>query len=391
MEHLPSPHRVIETEWTNDEIQEALKKSRAALLNNLSSISTSPYDLFLNLPNLENLFLVDTTEFQVDRNMYYVLYGRERGGWEWGSRDIMLDFRHDVTSSQQMPILTATANFTGHVLLYKLQLSEEEERALVEALSLAADRHAGPSSLLISASKFRDVHGLLSALKRNKRLKHLSLQWMDMSHECVEVLSDFTSLTSLHLYNVIVYSEEEFVGKLADLHPSHSPLAASLHRLHIYSKGMDWRKCTGFLHHWQNLKELSLESSGNGETDLQEFMEHLAKKEVGTDARPPQLYSLKLGLLLSVEFSKATIHAMMDALSRSGLPFFEYYHSPDPNDYKDHAAVKAQLWRNQRNFFLGSDLKRVPATSTRLFICGDPFAGKKRRRKTQNTSRLSNF
>ena len=147
-EHLRRPYQVIRTYWKYDEIQEALKKSREALLN-LSSISTSPHDLLINLPNLENLFLVDTTEFQVDRNMYYVLYGRERGGWEWGSRDIMLDFRHDVTSSQQMPILTATANFTGHVLLYKLQLSEEEETALVEALSLAADRHAGPSSLVI--------------------------------------------------------------------------------------------------------------------------------------------------------------------------------------------------------------------------------------------------
>ena len=159
------------------------------------------------------------------------------------------------------------------------------------------------------------------------------------------------------------------MGKLADLHPSHSPLAASLHRLHIYSKGMDWRKCTGFLHHWQNLKELSLESSGNGVTDLQEFMVLLAKKEVGTDARPPQLYSLKLGLLLSVEFREATIGAMVDALSRSGLPFFEYNYRMDP-------AIQAQLRRNQRDFMAGLVSTRVPATSIRLFICGDPFAGK---------------
>ena len=162
----------------------------------------------------------------------------------------------------------------------------------------------------------------------------------------------------------------EFAVKLAGLHPSDSPFAASLQRLHIYSKPIEWRRCTGFLHHWPNLKELSLESYDNGEMDLKEFMEHLAptKKEVG--AAPPQLYSLKLGLLLSVEFSEATIGAVVDALSPAGLPFFEYYHSPD-------SAVKAQLWRNQRNFLLGSDLKRVPATSMRSFICGDPFTGKK--------------
>ena len=63
---------------------------------------------------------------------------------------------------------------------------------------------------------------------------------------------------------------------------------------------------------------------------------------------------------------------MVDALSHSGLPFFElegFLRRMDP-------AIEAQLWRNQRNFMLGSELKRVPATSIRLFICGDPFAGK---------------
>ena len=116
------------------------------------------------------------------------------------------------------------------------------------SLSLAADHDAGPSSLLIQAFTFRDAHGLLSVLNKNKRLKHLSLQWMDMSDECVELLRDFGYLTSLHLSHV---PSQEFVGKLADLHPSHSPLAASLQRLYINDYLIDWRRSTGFLRHWQ--------------------------------------------------------------------------------------------------------------------------------------------
>ena len=380
---LRAPERIFLTHWEPEEIENACKISRDGLRHHLDEIG---------MDNVKNLFLVDTTTLREDADVKGIMYPSY--SWsapprrEWGGKDMMVDLGgQDLTSEQRIAILTAAANLTGRTLhlLDLKNLTEDENRAWIEALSLAAaaDRDATPQSLLIRGGDgSMDAHGLLSALKKSKSLQHLSLHFMKISDECIEVLSHFTSLISLHLQSVEISAE--FAVKLAGLHPSDSPLAASLHRLHIYSKGMNWKRCTGFLDHWQNLKELSLESSGNGETDLQEFMEHLAKKEVGTDARPPQLYSLKLGLLLSVEFSKATIHAMMDALSRSGLPFFEYYHSPDP-------AVKAQLWRNQRNFFLGSDLKRVPATSTRLFICGDPFAGKKRRRKTQNTSRLSNF
>ena len=107
-----------------------------------------------------------------------------------------------------------------------------------------------------------------------------------------------------------------------------------------------------------------------------DFMEHLAplKKasEIAgcTPASLPRLYSLQLGYF-SGDFSRSATAAVVDALSRSGLPFFGSlgWSKVDP-------AIEAQLWRNQRNFLLGSDLKRVPATSMRLFICGDPFAGK---------------
>ena len=205
-----------------------------------------------------------------------------------------------------------------------------------------------------------------------------------MSDECVEVLSDFTSLTSLYLDYVTVASEEDIGGKLAELHPSHSPLAASLHRLHLHYLPIDLRRSTGFLRHWPHLKELSLEGYDDmTEEELIDFVDHLAppKKEeaetVGssTASSPPQLYSLELGRIKGTELSRSATAAVVDALSRSGLPFFEL------NNPRKDPAIKAQLWRNQRNYMLGSDLKRVPATSMRLFICGDPFAGN----KTENT------
>ena len=379
-EHQPRPHQLINTEWEFDEVIEALEKSRATLHKNLSSTSTSPHHLLLNLPNLENLFLVDTTKLQEDRKIYYVSYGRdeeERGGWEWGSRDMMLDFRQRFRrQSSWMQILTAATNFTGHLLLYNLELSQEEERDLVEALSLAADRHVAPSSLHIHAPKFRDVPALLSALNKNKRLKHLSLQWMEIRDECVEVLRDFTSLTSLHLHAVQV--SEEFVVKLAGLH-------ASLHRLHINGVPIDWRRSTGFLRHWPQLKELSLYSSpGMKEEELMDFMDHLAPPKNGLEtagsssstlpSSPPQLYSLQLGALRGGDLSRSATAAVVDALSRSGLPFFHIL--DDVKNRKNNPAIEAQVKRNQRNFLLGLDSTRVAATSMRLFICGDPFAGK---------------
>ena len=124
-----------------------LEKSRKALPN-LSSISTSTststHDLHLiNLANVENLFLVD-----VQFRRYSWSYGpeeEERGGWEWGSRDMMLDLGDDddATSSQQqrMAILTAAANVAGGALhLLDCFLTLVEERALVEALSLSLSR-----------------------------------------------------------------------------------------------------------------------------------------------------------------------------------------------------------------------------------------------------------
>jgi hypothetical protein len=94
--------------------------------------------------------------------------------------------------------------------------------------------------------------------------------------------------------------------------------------------------------------------------------------DLGEPARlPAQLYSLTLGKLPHnsvLETGRAT-PSVVDALAASGLPFLELKGlcSIDP-------AIEAQLTRNQRLFVLG-DLKKVPATSLRLFICGDPFAG----------------
>ena len=373
---LPSRQSTYLTHWEPEEIKSACKISRDRLRHHLDELShDDPFVTKLGMHHVENLFLIDTTTMQEDATMKGIIYPSYSSNApkrrEWESKDMMVDLGGpDLTPEGRIAILTAAANLTGRTLhlLDLKNLTEEENRAWIEALSLAADRNATPESLHIREEDGSvDAHGLLTALKKANSLEHLSLHFMKISDECIEVLGHFTSLNSLHIQSVEISAE--FAVKLAELHPSNSPLAASLQRLHIYSKGMDWRRCTDFLRHWPKLKELSLESSDNGEMDLKKFMEHLAptKKEVG--AEPPQLYSLKLGLLLSVELSQSTIGVVVDGLSRSGLPFFEYSNSKDP-------AVKAQLWRNQRNFLLGSDLKRVPATSMRSFICGDPFTGK---------------
>ena len=87
---------------------------------------------------------------------------------------------------------------------------------------------------------------------------------------------------------------------------------------------------------------------------------------------PAPLESLTLGTLrykTGLESPRST-RAIVDALSLSGLPFLQLrgLDTIDP-------AIEAQLRRNQRLFILG-DLQKVPATSMRLFICGDPFAGR---------------
>ena len=72
-------------------------------------------------------------------------------------------------------------------------------------------------------------------------------------------------------------------------------------------------------------------------------------------------------------FSRSATAAVVDALSRSGLPFFQIQYLASS---RKNPAIEAQVKRNQRNFLLGLDSTRVSATSMRLFICGDPFAGK---------------
>ena len=99
MERLPPPHKLTYREWTYDKIRDAVEKSRAAALFNLRSsisTSTSTHDVdLINLPNVENLFLVDTTDFdQEERWLIQTSFGEDEK-WEWGSRDMMFDFRHD--------------------------------------------------------------------------------------------------------------------------------------------------------------------------------------------------------------------------------------------------------------------------------------------------------
>ena len=177
----------------------------------------------------------------------------------------MLDLG-SATPEQRLDYLRAAANFSGGAVFLILQqkylLSEEEETAWVEALSDAADQDATPRSLLIKAYGFNPSN-TLRALKKGKVLTHLFLQECLMSDECVDVLSPFISLTTLHLHlQTSIHCLHNFASRLADLHPSHSALAASLHRLYIISDdSIDWGgRSTGFLHHWPQLKELTLKA-----------------------------------------------------------------------------------------------------------------------------------
>jgi hypothetical protein len=86
-----------------------------------------------------------------------------------------------------------------------------------------------------------------------------------------------------------------------------------------------------------------------------------------------QLRSLTLGRFYETdELSGRAVAAVVDALSKSGLPFLELLGI----NIHEHPAIEAQLQRNRRLFHELRDLERVPATSIRLFICGDPYAGK---------------
>jgi hypothetical protein len=85
-----------------------------------------------------------------------------------------------------------------------------------------------------------------------------------------------------------------------------------------------------------------------------------------------QLQSLTLGWFQKGhQLSERAVAAVVDALSKSGLSFLEL----SGINLRKYPAIEAQLQRNRRLWELG-DLERVPATSIRLFICGDPYAGK---------------
>ena len=287
----------------------------------------------------------------------------------------MVNLRSDTTLEQRMDYLRCAAKFRGgavHLLHLKV-LTRDEQSAWLDALSLASECNAAPKSLLISNCDF-DIYHVLRALKKFNGLDHLSLQWMRITDQCVEVLRDFSSLSSLHLEGIDVSGN--FVTNLAELRPAHLSLSSSLQRLHIHSICLDWRRSTGFLHNWPKLQELSLSSYDDmREQELINFMTHLAPPSAS--ASPLQLYSLDMQRnavdsphlgYASAELSQSAVAAVVDALARSGLPFFQH---PKMNP-----AIQAQLWRNQRDRMLRSGWEQAPATSMPLLICGDPFSGK---------------
>ena len=133
--------------------------------------------------------------------------GKEEDG-EQGSRDMMLDLRY---AGQSLDYLRAAANFSGgavHLILLD-ELTEEEKKVWVEALSDAADHDKTPRSLLISRCSFH-TPAILSALKKSKGLTHLFLLDCPMNHDCIMVLRNFISLNSLHL--IPSPASAEFVG-----------------------------------------------------------------------------------------------------------------------------------------------------------------------------------
>jgi hypothetical protein len=150
------------------------------------------------------------------------------------------------------------------------------------------------------------------------------------------------------------------------------------------------------MNHWPQLKHLSLLSSYSGEflseDDLITVMEHyLAALHSGSSFKKmkatayqkgksnvaasehhsTQLHSLTLGRFHITnegdQLSRQAVAAVVDALSKSRLPSLELRGIDDCD-----SAIEAQLQRNRRLLELG-DLGRVPATSIRLFICGDPL------------------
>ena len=361
---LPPPYSLIKFSWGSHECGDACQKSKEAL-NDLKPSWGSIKDL-----SDKNLFLV---HIETGKTTEYVSYSR--GGHAWGSNDIMVNLRGDTTLDQRIAYLKCAANLRGgavHLLHLKV-LTPEEQSAWLKALSLAALRNAAPKSLLISKCDL-NIYNVLSALKEFKGLSHLSLQWMRINDPCVEVLRGFNSLTSLHLQSIDVSGN--FVAELAELRPAHSPLAASLQRLHIHSTSIDWGRSSGFLRNWPKLQELSLSSYDDmREEELINFMTHLAPPSAS--ASPLQLYSLDMQRnsidsphlgYSSAELSQSAVAAVVDALARSGLPFFQHP--------KMGPAIETQLWRNQRNHMPRSGLELVPATSMPLVICGDPFSGK---------------
>ena len=203
---LPAPHRLIVTYWESDQIRDACAKSKAALDDLIKPIAfpgepTGDHQIH-KVAKVENLFLIHKPPEEEDhqRTAYwsysdsFITAGGEKL-WQWGSRDMMLDLG-DATSTagKRMAILKAAANLTDgsvHLLLnLRYNLSQEEEKVWLEALSLAADRDASPRSLLIQGGEATYSHGLLCALKKSKGLQHLSLHFM-------EVLGHFASIFSL--------------------------------------------------------------------------------------------------------------------------------------------------------------------------------------------------
>ena len=392
------PHRYTQQGWDSNYVREACEKSMAALESSKVLLESGGgghgLSHLIRVKNVENLFFINNKGVDYalvwwsSNDASMAAYSTMRA---WGDKDIMLDLgiHGCLTREQRSEYLRDAASFSGGAvyLLELYNLPEEEASDWLQDLSVAADHDAEPRTLFIRNCRFK-TFDLLKTLRKCKGLRDLSLQfWESITDDCVEMLSGLPSIATLHIDQVKV--SPDFVGKLADLRPSHSPLAASLQRLDIQAvftemvkPGWAKRSFSGFLQHWPKLEELTLVPHSFTEEDLIDFMDLLAQSKKIENNTPAaadlsaspsaRLYSLTLGKFPNANLElRRTVAAVVDGLSRSSLPFLELegVHKMDP-------AIEAQLLMNQRMFILGDYLEKVPANSMRLFICGDPYAGK---------------
>jgi hypothetical protein len=386
---------MIEIRLRPETVKAACKKSRAIVDECLQLLSNGRYqELSSRVARVRSLFLV--AHMRIPGYSYEYFGAEEERIREWGGKDIMVS----LDAGDEKECLRLAANFSGGAVHFLTANYRFLWSVWMEALSEAAARDAAPAALHFApeiprslfaadAYKYPDADGLRVVQRCCKGLQHLSLPLR--SRQCVEALSGFSSLATLD----ISFDYITELIQLSEFHPDRSPIAGSVRRLCCSFPGWSERNrprlreaLRGFLQ-WTHLQEIDIQILQHiTEEDVIGCMEELVqsskiksikKKEADAGAAAPVLYSFSLhGLGNEIAWSQKTVAAVVDALSLIGLPFLQVGVAEAGAGRRALAdpSIEAQLRRNQRQFMLGFfDLQRAPATSMRLFVCGDPFAG----------------